>query len=185
MAPVAYTALAVLLSIVCRSLFMPHWSPVEEPSDVLSFLILWIMSVLPVLYLAFRRWAEESLESFMPQVFVFLVLSFGIQTSLKAVSLAFEVLSLPSAAFMPLVWLLPWLALTTLFKNGYTTRRQCKKLLFVLIPTVLLIHIGYLILPVFALATAGMVGSAATLLGLVVLMHGIFAWRLSKKPNPA
>lgn len=177
-APIGYTALAVLLSLVARSLFMPKWTPVQEPVRELTFLILWIMALLPVLYLAFRRWAEESIESFFPQVFVFLALSFAIQTALNAVSMGFDLLQIPNSAVMPFVWALPWLALTTKFKMSYATRAQCKSLLLTILPIALVFHILYLMLPIFALAYIGVAAATATLFGLTALCYGLVAWRL-------
>ena len=157
---------------------MPKWSPVQEPVRELTFLILWMMATLPVLYLSFRRWTEESIKSFFPQVFVFLALSFAIQTALNAVSMGFDLLQVPNSAVMPFVWALPWLALTTKFKMSYATPAQCKSLLLMLIPVALVFHILYLMLPALALAYIGVAGATATLFGLTALCYGFVAWRL-------
>ena len=159
---------------------MPQWSPVNEPSKILSFLILWMMSVLPVLYLSFRHWADDSLDTFMPQVFVFLVLSFIIQTALNAVSMGFDLMKIPHSAVMPFVWALPWLALTTTFRNAYATAKQCNSLLIIVTPIALVFHIAYLLLPAFALAYGGTIAATATLYILVALGYGSALWRLNR-----
>ncbi len=157
----------------------------EEPTPGLSLFILWMMSVLPVLYLAFRRWAENTIASFYPQVFLFMALSFGVQTALNAVSLALGVAQIPSGLLMPFVWVFPWLAMVTYYKNSYTTPKQCRKLLLVLVPTVLLAHLIYLILPAIVLVYSNVAGSVASLLALVVGLYAICAWRLKKSLNAA
>lgn len=157
---------------------MPRWSPVEEPTPTLSFLIFWIMALLPVLYLSFRRWAEKSLDSFFPQLFVFLMLLFATQTALNAVEMAFGLLKIPSAALMPFVWLTVWLAVATRYRDSYTNTRQCKKLLLVLVPTALIFHISYLLLPAFALVYLNVPAAAASLFALTVAFYGIAAWSL-------
>lgn len=179
-APIGYTTLAIIMSLVCRALLMPQWNPVENPAPELSFLVFWVMSVLPILYLSFRRWVENSMSSFMPQVFLFIVLSFGIQIALNAASLSLGLLEIPKETLVPLVWALAWLALTTIFKTSYSTASQCKKLLIVLAPTVFLFHSIYFILPAVLLAGVGVGASVAILLGMFVALYSIIFWRLRK-----
>lgn len=180
LAPIGYTSLAILISLVCRAFLMPDWNPVEKPAAELLFLVFWVMSVLPILYLSFRRWVENSMSSFMPQVFLFIVLSFGIQIALNAVSLSLGLLEISSEPIMPLVWALPWLALTTVFRKSYSTALQCRKLLLILAPTVLLFHSMYLILPAVLLSGGGVRASVAILLSLFVALYSIVFWRLRK-----
>ena len=182
--PVVHTLLAVMVFMAARLWLMPQWSPVDEPTFGLSFLILWMMSVLPVLYLAFRRWSEKTIDSFFPQVCVFIVLSFGVQTALNAVSIALGVAELPAGPLMPFVWALPWLAMTTRYKNSYTTTKQCWRLLLALVPTVLLVQVLYLVLPAVALLYTGVAGSVVILLSLVAGLYDTYAWRLNKSIKP-
>ena len=185
LAPAGYTVLAIGIVLLFRSLLMPQWSPVDEPTMGLSFLILWIMSVLPVLYLSFRRWAQGSLQSFIPQVFVFVALSFLIQIALNATSIGFSILHIPNSALMPFVWAIPWLALTTIFKTSYITATQCKSILWVIVPLVPVFYVSYIVLPVFAVAYGGIGWGAASLFGMVALCYGAAAWRLRRNANRA
>lgn len=180
LAPIGYTSLAILVSLVCRAFLMPDWNPVEKPTAELLFLVFWVMSVLPILYLSFRRWVENSMSSFMPQVFLFIVLSFGIQIALNAVSLSLGLLKISSEALIPLVWALPWLALTTVFRKSYSTAPQCRTLLLILAPTVLLFHSMYFILPAVLLSGGGVSASVAILLGMFISLYSIVFWRLRK-----
>lgn len=183
LAPIGYTSLAIVISLVCRALFIPQWNPIEKPADELLFLVFWVMSVLPMLYLSFRRWVENSISSFIPQVFLFIVLSLGIQIALNAVSLSLGLLEMSSAALRLLVWTLPWLALSTVFKNSYSTASQCKKLLLVLVPTILIFDLMYFIVsqPLLTPAIGSRINaSAAILLSMFVSLYGVVFWRLRK-----
>lgn len=183
--PVLHTLAALIVFMGVRISLMPEWSPSEESAPGLLLFILWMMSVLPVLYLAFRRWAENTIASFYPQIVVFITLSFGIQTALKAVSLALLVADIPSELLMPFVWALPWLAMVTFYKNSYATAKQCYRLLVALVPTVLLVQLLYLLLPAYVLLYSNLTYSIASLFGVVVFLYAICAWRLNKSLTSA
>lgn len=178
--PVVHTLVALIIFMGARIALMPEWSPSEEPAPGVSLFILWMMSVLPVLYLAFRRWAENTIDSFYPQIVVFITLSYGIQTALNAVSLALSVAAFPAAYLMPFVWALPWFAMVTLYKNSYATPQQCRRLMTVLGPTVLLAQLLYLLLPGIVLVYSNIASSVAVLLAVAIILYAICAWRLNK-----
>lgn len=162
---------------------MPQWSPIAEPEKELTFMILWFMAVLPVVYLSFRRWAQLSIESYFPQVVLFLVIGFGIQTALKAASLGFEMLDFNAAFLMPLVWALPWTAMVTVFKKSYITTKQCTALLWIFVPMVLSLQFAFMYLPLFALAYYGNIISAVSLFSIVAVFYAGAAWRLTSIKN--
>lgn len=183
LAPVACTLLAIVVSLFVRHFFMPSWSPVVDPDKDLSLMILWFMSTLPVVYLSFRRWAQDSIQSYFPQVGLFLVLAFGLQTALKAATLGFEMLNISAPYAMPFVWALPWMALVTTFKTSYVTAAQCTKLTLVLLPIVLVLQVLFMYLPLFALAYYGTATAAASLFSIVIVLYATAAWRLSRAKN--
>lgn len=178
--PIVYTALAIGLSLFVRSIIIPPWTTNVEVTSETSFLVWWLMSVLPVLYISFRYWVEESLDSFFGPLLLYFVLAFGIQTGLKAVMDGFDLLNVPMHAMSPFLWGLPWLAMVTLFKNSYATKNQCKRLGLILLPFVLMVYVAYKYAPLFVYLYSDQTTSAISMFFIALIFY-VFSSVMLKK----
>lgn len=169
--PFLLAGIGIVLSLLLRSTLLPQWTPLKESNVPMSLLIWWMISTLPVAYLAVRHWIDKSTQHFMLTVCLYFTIAFGIQTALKATMDAFNLINIDASAFSPLVWLLPWFSLTTIWKNSYSTSKQCIRLIFKIIPLVLFAHLMYLYAPLIALAYSGIESSAITLVAVAALLY--------------